>query len=282
MSRDFQHERETDMTASSWDSSAEAYRTNAEKIGFYQVTNREIVSAGHVHPGMVIVDLCCGSGLTTRAVVSMLGSDCTVYAIDQSSAMLQQAQEATNHGGVHFIQSSADCFSGHVPERIDRVFCNSAFWHFPDPDVVLREVQKTLRPDGRFLFNFPDQDFDFGHGYGSQMSLAVDQCLGQQTKERKIPRYSYEGVHALAERNGFFIEEFRTLEIDLSREDLIGFYSIPHVGAKRFPNHSEAERRVIFTEAFRGLSNDQLPRYRWAQFNLALARSGELSAAQAG
>lgn len=255
------------MLETYWNESAGTYAAEAEKISFYKVTNRELVAAGQLQPRMIIVDLSCGTGLTTRIILESLGDDCTVYAVDLSEKMLQLARGVIKSESVSFIHASADNFSRHIPEKVDRIFCNAAFWLFSDPDAVLKEIRSIMNTSGRFIFNFPDQEFDFGDGKRSEMKQVVDACLQQPTKNG-VPSYSYQRIQTLANENGFRIADFKIIEVALTPEDLIMFYSIPHFGAKRLPDKSPVERREIFTKVFSALSPSQYPLYRWAQFTL--------------
>ena len=255
------------MRETPWNTSALTYGVESEKISFYQVTNRELIAVGQLQPGMTVVDLACGAGLTTRTVLFNIGDECTIYAVDLAEKVLSQARRMIKSDAVRFIHASADDFSRHVPKRVDRVFCNAAFWHFPDQNAVLKAVRTVLKNDGRFLFNFPDQQFDFGEGRQSEMARVVADCLGQPQRSERL-RYSYQTVEALAVANGFRIVDFQTINITIRREDLIRFYSIPHIGVRRFPDLSLAERRQLFTQAFSALSPDKAINYRWAQFIL--------------
>lgn len=95
--------------------------------------------------------------------------------------------------------------------------------------------------------------------------------------QKKVLRYSYEPIRSLAAENGFGVVDFKIIGIDLHPEDLIRFYSIPHIGARRLPDKSPEERREIFTKAFSALSPAQFPHYRWAQFTLALSKDKHVS-----
>jgi SAM-dependent methyltransferase len=148
------------------------------------------------------------------------------------------------------------------------VLCNAAFWHFPDPDAVLREVRAVLSADGRFVFNLPDQVFDFADGRGSDMTRVVAACLDQPLTEDP-PEHSEQTVRTLAVLGGFSVVDFQVLEVRLAPEDLLRFDTIPHVGARRFPALSLAERRRRFTAAFARLPLGESVPYRWAQFTLA-------------
>ena len=181
--------------------------------------------------------------------------------------MLRQARRVIASSAVCFVHASADDFARHIPEVIDRVFCNAAFWHFPDANAVLKEIRTVLKPAGHFLFNIPDQEFDFGDGKRSEMAQVVAACL-KQSRRGEYFRYSYETIQALTAENGFSIADFKVIGLVLHPDVLIRFYSIPHIGARRFPDRTPEERREILTKAFSALSPNEAPYYRWAQFVL--------------
>lgn len=77
-----------------WDESAASYRHLSETIAFYDFTNTELVRAARLGSGMNIVDLACGAGHTTRAIIENVGSRCSIYAIDSSREMIRLASES--------------------------------------------------------------------------------------------------------------------------------------------------------------------------------------------
>ena len=192
--------------------SAEVYSIESPGISFYQITNRELVAAAQLQSGMKVVDLACGAGLTSQTILDLPGEEIIIYAVDIAQEMLKQAGRNVRSRAAHFIHASADDFSQHIPEQVDRVLCNSAFWHFPDPDAVLGEVHTVLKPTtGRFLFNIPDQDFDFGDGKGSEMAQVVALLLrGSAAHDAgEPPEFSLDRIRTLACAKGFRVAHFR-------------------------------------------------------------------------
>lgn len=170
---------------------------------------------------------------------------------------------------VQFIYGDAAQLNELVPVGIDRILCNAAFFHFPDPRAVLTAAGQILSEKGRFLFNIPDQDFDFGDGVPSGMARLVAERLNQPFDESQLGRYSYTQIQKLATNCGFELEDFTVLNFPLLPEDVIGFYSIPHVGARRLPELSTKDRRRALEQAFADLPPEEMPQYRWAQFIVA-------------
>ena len=257
------------MESNKWDESAAVYRSNVENISFYKVTNQRIVTAANIQPGMTVIDLACGSGVTTRLICEALRGEGKVFAIDSSASMLVQARRYVNSGMVSFLESDACVFSYQVTEKVDLILCNAAFWHFSDPPSVLEECRKVLKPKGRVFFNLPDQEFDFGDGKQSQMSQTVAKCLNQPLRPN-MERFDRDIINEIAEKSNFEVSDYKTFGVDLDYNDLIAFYSIPHVSERRFPELPYNERVKIIESAFSKLDKNTLITYRWAQFCLKL------------
>jgi trans-aconitate methyltransferase len=259
------------MSVTHWDTSANAYHAEVENITFYRETNRELIAAGQIRPEMVVVDLGCGTGLTTRSILNSCRNQIFIYAVDQSQEMLAQARKCIQNSTVRFIQAGADHFAHDIPEKVDRVFCNAAFFHFSQPETVLEEIHQILKPEGQFLFNIPDQDFSFGDGKPSEMRQVVASCLNRPNLLPDEPRYTEKSITTLAATKDFTVVDYRIIEIPIYPKDLLRFYSIPHVGARWFPDHSPKERTIIFSNAFSTLPPNKAFYYRWSQFILVAA-----------
>jgi SAM-dependent methyltransferase len=101
-----------------------------------------------VQPSDHVVDLACGTGLVTRALVDRLDADGHVHGVDLDEVMLARAATAVNSRQVTWQKADA----GDLPletSTFDLVVCNQGLQFFPDRDVVLAEVRRILRPGGR-------------------------------------------------------------------------------------------------------------------------------------
>ena len=95
----------------------------------------------------VVLDVGCGTGNLTMALLRRLGLSGRIVAIDISKQMLEQARKKVGDTRVTWHQASA----GKIPvgdKKIDRVLCFSVWPHLEDPDAVATEFYRVLRPGG--------------------------------------------------------------------------------------------------------------------------------------
>jgi ubiquinone/menaquinone biosynthesis C-methylase UbiE len=94
-----------------------------------------------------VLDVGCGTGNLTLALLAWLGSCGRVTAIDISPAMLSRAARKISDTRVSWHEASADRLP--LPDAVcDRILCFSAWPHFERPDDVLAEFRRVLRPGG--------------------------------------------------------------------------------------------------------------------------------------
>lgn len=101
-----------------------------------------LLEASKAAPGKVVLDLCCGHG---NAADALIQAGATVFGLDFSAAMLARARRRVPEAT--FVEGDA----GSLPFEanfFDAVVCNVGFGHLPDPDAVLSEIARVLRPGG--------------------------------------------------------------------------------------------------------------------------------------
>lgn len=109
-------------------------------------------------PGMTVLDFGAGSCWTSR-FLTQLGYQ--VIALDVSQTALKIGQELYNRQPVFGNQPESvflhfDGYKIDLPdESVDRVSCLNAFHHVPNPDHVLTEMARVLKPGGIAGFSEP-------------------------------------------------------------------------------------------------------------------------------
>jgi ubiquinone/menaquinone biosynthesis C-methylase UbiE len=129
-----------DRIASQWDG-----RVDLEQLAH---TLRQGLLESRVAPDGTIVDLGCGTGNLTLALLEQLGSEGRVLAVDFSSHMIGEARRKVRDSRVRWLVADASELPLNNADA-DDVICFSAWPHFPQPARVLAEVRRVLRPGGK-------------------------------------------------------------------------------------------------------------------------------------
>jgi len=99
-----------------------------------------------------VLELAAGSGIATERLRSALPAAARLTATDLNAAMLDLAQ--ARMPGADVTWQTADAMALPFPAgAFDDVVCQFGIMFFPDKLHACREVQRVLRPRGRFIFN---------------------------------------------------------------------------------------------------------------------------------
>jgi len=102
-----------------------------------------LLDASGATPGLKVLDLCCGHGNVSQALVER---GCDVVGVDFSPTMLSYAR--ANLPQVCFVEADAQDLP-HESSEFDVVVSNLGICHVPDQPRALCEIKRVLRPGGR-------------------------------------------------------------------------------------------------------------------------------------
>ncbi|WP_415378571.1 class I SAM-dependent methyltransferase [Halosimplex sp. TS25] len=111
-------------------------------------TAKHALSRMPVEEGETVLDLGCGSGYAGRALRETNDAART-YGIDASPEMARNARSYTDDPRSGFLNGDFE----HLPfddDSIDHCWSMEAFFYARDPDAVLEELHRVLRPGGTF------------------------------------------------------------------------------------------------------------------------------------
>jgi SAM-dependent methyltransferase len=122
----------------SWDDAdtAAAYAEFNQQHSMYRDTSRDLVALAAPDEADTVLDLCCGTGETSRQMLARLGPDGRVVGVDASAAMLAHAASAVTDPRVRWVRARAERYEAttaevhawpSVPVFTERVFPDLAY-----------------------------------------------------------------------------------------------------------------------------------------------------------
>lgn len=259
--------------ASRWEKlTAKKYDNYAASYPMYRKTSQFLVKTANIRKGMTIVDLACGTGVTTHEILKKLGSSGKIIDIDFSGEMLNIAKKRNKQKNISFIQSSAEKIDMLTKESIDLVLCNSAFWQM-DMDKTLRCIKRILKKDGKFIFNLPNQYYKFPKKTRNVLFFPIMQEIatkeyGLKPKKRKFKLFDFKSVNKIIKSNSFKISFCKTSAFKQTAKDIYEFYKIPVMTDKAFPNLDYSERMKILDQAYKRVDKSKEFISKWIYFVL--------------
>lgn len=129
-----------DRIAPAWDS--------MQDEGRIQRGLRELLQAERVGENECVLDIGCGTGVSSAALLEPLSAQGKLFALDLSSQMLQRATAKIIDHRCVFLQAAAQ----QIPlasGSVDRCLSFSAWPHFEDTPQLMRELRRVLIPGGK-------------------------------------------------------------------------------------------------------------------------------------
>jgi len=117
-----------------------------------------------------VLEIAAGTGVVTRAMVSVLADRTSIVATDLNQAMLDQAIATGTSRPVEWRQADAMQLP-FADEAFDAVVCQFGAMFFPDKPKAFAEARRVLRPHGVFIFNVWDriEENEFAHSVTEAM-----------------------------------------------------------------------------------------------------------------
>jgi ubiquinone/menaquinone biosynthesis C-methylase UbiE len=129
-----------------------------------------LMRAAHLAPGMRVLDIAAGTGLSAAAALAAVGPSGHVTAADISPAMVAKARERLG-GAANVSVSVEDGQALSFPDgSFDAVLCNLGLMFFPNPVKGLSEFCRVLRPGGRAVVSV---NTVVGRSYNHQINVMI-------------------------------------------------------------------------------------------------------------
>ena len=124
------------------------------KFRDFFLPRRNILKEVGIKPGFHVLDYGCGPGSYIPFLAELVGESGKVYALDIHPLAIQKVQDIASKKQLANVETIlSDCQTGLPDNTLDAVLLYAAFHHLSDPDVVLKELHRVLKPDGILSFS---------------------------------------------------------------------------------------------------------------------------------
>jgi len=123
------------------------------KVRDYFIPRQRILEEVGIEPGDRVLDYGCGTGSYTAVAAQMVGDCGKVYALDFHPLAIESAERlaAGGLGNIEAIRS--DCATGLADGSIDVVLLTDILHMLGEPERILRELHRVLKPGGVLACN---------------------------------------------------------------------------------------------------------------------------------
>ena len=107
----------------------------------------KVVKISKIKTGDMVLDLACGTGAVTKKISSKIGMSGKVIGVDISPGPIEIAKKLNTKKNVRFVITDVEKMK--FDDEFDAVTCQYGLMFFPNIQLVLRNVRKVLKKDGR-------------------------------------------------------------------------------------------------------------------------------------
>ena len=113
----------------------------------------DVLTEVGIMPGFQVLDYGCGPGSYSAAAAQLVGPTGKVYAVDINPTALQWVQRVAARKSLSNIETiHTDCATGLEDRCMDVVLLYDTYHDLADPDGVLAELHRILKPSSILSF----------------------------------------------------------------------------------------------------------------------------------
>jgi ubiquinone/menaquinone biosynthesis C-methylase UbiE len=115
---------------------------------------KNILKEAGIRPGFRVLDYGCGPGSYTTAAAELVGGSGKVYALDIHPLAIRMVRDIASKNKLTNVETIlSDCKTGLPDNSVDVVLLYDTFHDLSDPNGVLQELHRVLKPDGLLSFS---------------------------------------------------------------------------------------------------------------------------------
>jgi ubiquinone/menaquinone biosynthesis C-methylase UbiE len=247
-----------------FDASPQNYDEFEEASGLFAFLAGELAISAGLAAGYHVVDVGCGTGISTMVLSEVVGPGGHVTGVDISPGMLASAKKrAAGHANVDFVVGDAGALDTLLaPRTFDAILYNACIFLIPDAGESLKAAFRILKPGGIVAMNHIGGAFVGGRELFTD--LFPEWTGGQSFPAPRFPA-DIAGLENMTGAAGFSNIRSGTVEKTLPLDHLRCFYQVPAQSASLYPKLALTERRAAVEKMFtiahhRGVEEAQM---RW-------------------
>lgn len=215
-----------------------------------------------LRPGMKVLDLGCGNGLTSCQIARELPLD-ELIAVDLSPLMVETAKTLQQQQGVNNVRfQQGDVYHlYHSCSFFDFVYSRLLFQHLTDSDRALAEVHRVLKPGGILCL------IDIDHSWFSL--FPEPEAFSELTRRLAVLQQAQGGDPWVGRKLGYFAHQAGfvnvQMQIEVVTSDQMGLEQFLSLLSFGTPYHSVQEGlREMATQARQAVYDLLSQPYAWA------------------
>jgi len=124
------------------------------KVRDFFMPRRHVLQEVGIEAGFYILDYGCGSGSYIVPLAELIGTSGQIYALDIHPLAIKKVRQIASHKGITNMRTiESDCETGLPDNHVDVVLLYDTFHTLAQPNQVLRELRRVLKPDGTLSFS---------------------------------------------------------------------------------------------------------------------------------
>jgi len=199
---------------------------HAMALGSGSWYRRRALARAGLEPGMRVLDLGVGTGLTAREAARLAGASGHVTGVDPSSGMLARAHVPA---GIELMLGRAES----IPlgeQSVDFISMGYALRHVSDLSRVFAEFRRVLRAGGGFcVLEITPPDGRVGRAllksYMRGVVPLVAACIGRHRESPKLMRYYWDTIEACVSPGAILATIREAGFVDVRRSVTLGIFS---------------------------------------------------------
>jgi len=243
-------ERFKQTVANNFDLSTEETDRFEERCGLFGELTKRLLAFLPPLPGMSILDVGCGTGISTKAISDSFEDRAGVWGIDISPCMLEKAKKRCPMA--HFLLGDAECLSRFFKGPLGAVYYTASIFLLPNVEKSLIEASRIMVDGGIIAGSYMETIEDEEGENLIAFARTAYPDLG--IKQRRL--FSFYDL------TKFFQSHFRDVieedvRFSMKREEIEAFFSIPAQSASLFPGVPLEIRQAGVRRLFETLGRDE-------------------------